>query len=192
MLPDEKKDYNFVGRTQENLKFVSKLMRGEQIEVKDFYDFTNLMNSCLGLLSYVYEYVFDDIERNNPKQNRTQLTSLTMQKLGTIIGNNSNTSNYYETITKCSGFNSSDPSVICIDMPNLLRHMRNAICHGHIQPIPIDSSNRTIVKVSLWDEPLHKQNKDDKNFEIVMTLEQLENFANEVSTAYNIWKETNK
>ena len=56
---------------------MSKLINGESLPKEDFNDFTNLINNCLGLLSYDYEYVSDDIEKNNPTYSRERLNEAT-------------------------------------------------------------------------------------------------------------------
>ena len=183
----KEKPYKFVERTLANLNFMSKLINGESLPKEDFNDFTNLINNCLGLLSYVYEYVSDDIEKNNPTYSRERLNEATKNSLDYILSSLTYEKSKYGTISRCIGYGTDRGNEMCTDMATILRHMRNAICHGNLQPI-VRKFDSVICKVKFWDEPLKKANPTDKNFEIEMTITQLEVFVNDIADAYNTWK----
>lgn len=167
MLPANKKDYNFVKRTQENLLCVSKLLEGESVQSKDFYDFTNLINNCLGLIAYVYEY---SLHQNVTLKKKDRLQKV-VNKTPVCI-------NKYGKISKCLSMNGT--GLPDNDLSTLLYHMRNAICHGHIEPFSSGDKDNIIAGAIFWDK-----NSKGRNFEISMTIKEIEEFIYDIAEAYN-------
>ena len=176
--------YNFVERTQHNLQFITETTNKREPINDDFYDFTNLINHCLGLLSYVYEYVYDSIEYDHPNDPSQQIKRYTKVKLDQIFSKLAYNPKRYGNISISRSFDNNND---CTDISILLYHMRNAICHGHIKPI-VENDSRIIKQAYLWDENKNHRNPhntNNKNFEITMDVAQLRYFANDIADAYN-------
>ena len=160
------KEYNFVKRTQENLDIISRLLNNGQIPPNEFYDFTNLINNCLGLISYVYEYSV-----------RKHITLKRKERIQKVLNNTSFDISKYGKIWICLSMERHGGSEL--DLPTILYHMRNAICHGHVEPYTHNTSN-TIIGAKFWDE-----NNNGRNFEAELTIKEITSFAMDIADSYN-------
>ena len=167
-------NYNFVERTQKNLQKISDLLRDKTILDDDFYDFTNLINSCLGLISYVYEYTV-----------RINVTLKRKERLEKVLNSGTFHLNNYGKINICKSMDKKGSEEK--DLPTLLYHMRNAICHGHVQPYTQQGNKGTIIGAEFWDE-----NKKGRSFEIKMSIDELTSFANDIANTYNSYLDKSK
>jgi len=179
MMPNEEKDYNFVERTQINLRFITEQISKKEIPINNdkFYEVTNLLNCCLGLVSYVYEF------SNKATKNRKDAIKL----LDNIFANYSYSEKKYGIIkTSMPIIQEKNKTTLCTKMSTLLYHMRNAICHGRIKPISSepDSNGRGYIKAVQFTDKKSRNVKKD-NFEAILKVKQICTFANDVANAYN-------
>lgn len=186
MMPNEKKDYYFVERTQTNLKFITEQINNKVIPINhdEFYEVTNLLNCCLGLISYVYEFT-----------NKTTKTRKDAIKLldDIFVHYSYSKENYGEVKISIPIIQGVVNKTKCTKMSTLLCHMRNAICHGRINPVAseIDSNGKKyIVSVNFTDKRQKNAKKD--NFDATLTIEQIYTFANDVANAYLEYCKNNK
>lgn len=173
MAVEKGETYDFVKRTKENFDFITKLMQNTKSQVfrdsnqLDFRDFTNLINNCLGLISYVYEYSIQKISEDITNE----------EKLKRVFSSSHTNIDKYGTITTCLSMDKQGRDEQTIT--TLLYHMRNAICHGHVEPILSEGNHGIITGAIFWD-----QFKNSENFRCSMTIEEITNFANEIVKTY--------
>ena len=161
-------EYDFVERTLRNIEWIAK----QNSIVKDdptsmtFYEFTNLINQCLGLIILVKELSDDSFVKSLPQA----IEHYSLRK------------------TDIDGLADNDLILL-----NVLTHLRNSIAHGHIQQS--DDANDEITEVVFWDAKpweLKKENKDmtidNAEVKIFLTFEKLKNFANTIANEYLIKK----
>lgn len=159
---------DFVERTLRNIEWIAT----HNSIVKDdptattFYEFTNLINQCLGLIILVKELSDDSFVKNLPQA----IEHYSLRK------------------TDIDGLAENDLILL-----NVLTHLRNSIAHGHIQQS--DDGNDEITEVVFWDAKpweLKKENKDmtidNAEVKIFLTFEKLKNFANTIANEYLIKK----
>ena len=154
----EKKE-DFIKRTKENLETIEDEMKNRQ-QSKDFYEVTHMINYCLGLIAFPHEILKPQKETTRSKSSYV----FSHKKYGDILlclsGNGSPTTNF----------------------ASVLRHMRNAICHGRITT---NTVGKYITHLHFHDYGKMKGGKKlIENFHIVMSIKQLPVFANEVISHY--------
>jgi len=145
---------DFVERTMQNLSYIEQ----HKIENEnDFNEVTNLINCMIGLVCYPKEATKKDFQRLNTPLGRRQYK----HKYGDIY--------------------------LCLDstgkrsrtLPEIIRHMRNSICHGNFIQGKTNSQNEI--------EELRFQDFNKKgvmNFDMVITIAQLRKFVEEISSRY--------
>ena len=161
-------EHDFIERTINNLKWIDTKNSIDKTN-KDstiFYEFTNLINQCLGLIILVKELSDDSFVKSLPQA----------------------IEHYGLRKTDIDGLADNDLILL-----NVLTHLRNSIAHGHIQQS--DDGNDEITEVVFWDAKpweLKKENKDmtidNAEVKIFLTFEKLKNFANTIANEYLIKK----
>lgn len=145
---------DFVERTLQNLTYVAQ----HEIEKQeDFNEVTNLINCMMGLVCY-------------PKE----ATKIDFKRLNTPLGPKQYKHNYGD-IYLCI----SEKGKKSRAMKEIIRHMRNSICHGNFIQGKTNSQNE-IEELRFQDF----NEKGVKKFDMVMTISQLREFVNEISNRY--------
>ena len=155
-------EYDFVQRTLDNLKWIDEKSRESTIGT--FYEFTNLVNKCLGLIVFPKELADDVIMNSFPQD--LHIYGISDTDIEKIKNNNSKT------------------------LSNVFRHLRNGIAHGHIQQN--DDTTPEISEIVIWDiAPKYdtqgnviKQTKDDAHTIIKLSVQQLKNLATTIAEKY--------
>lgn len=153
-------EHDFVERTINNLKWIDSKNSIDKTN-KDstiFYEFTNLINQCLGLIVLPSQFSNDAFLKCFPQELK-----------------------FYEvddSIVK--KMKSDEPKILS----NVLRHIRNGIAHGHIQQV-MDGKN-DITDVKIWDINHHSNNptENDAHTIIEFRVEELKLFAINVAKEY--------
>lgn len=154
----EKKE-DFIKRTKENLLTIQSEIQRKQMK-SDFYEVTHMLNYCLGLIVFPSELLKEKKEKS---KNTEQYLYHSMP---------------YGDILLCLSKNGKST----IKFPTILRHMRNAICHGQVYTNTI---GKYITELHFKDYAYKKGNKRcTANFHLVMSIKQLPIFANEVISYY--------
>jgi len=158
-------EYDFVVRTLHNLEVIEEqnVINKENNNSITFYEFTNLINQCLGLLLLPKQF-----SENNSKIGLNQELSYYGLNKGvvTLIKNN-------------------EPKTL----KNVLHYLRNGIAHGHIQQV-MDGSN-DITDIKIWDVNPNIENstENDAHTIIEFRVEELKTFAIKVAKEYCRLKE---
>lgn len=158
-------EHDFVERTINNLKWIDtknsidKTNKGSTI----FYEFTNLINQCLGLILLPSQFSDKIFLKNFPQE-------LSYYGVGDHIVNKIK-DNKQKTLS------------------NVMRHIRNGIAHGHIQQV-IDGSD-DITDVKIWDVDQNIENPTEKDAHTIIEfrVEELKTFAIKVAKEYCRLKE---
>ncbi len=149
---------DFVKRTQENLIYLYQQKIDHQ---KGFNEVTNLINSMMGLVCYPKEMM-------NKKLIHTTSVSETIQFQCE-----------YGTIYMCLDRKGKSTQ----SFKEIVRHMRNSICHGNF--IQGKSNERNEIEELRFQDFTYKNNrKGKKNFDMVMTVPQLQEFVKNISDNY--------
>lgn len=153
-------ELDFVERTLSNIEWIEKQnsINKENPTAKTFYEFTNLINQCLGLILLSKQFSKDNIKSKLPQE-----------------------LSYY-------GINEGIVTLIQNDKPkvlnHVLRHLRNGIAHGHIQHC-IDGSH-DITDIKIWDADPNIENPTEKDAHTIFEfrVEELKTFAIKVAEEY--------
>lgn len=153
-------EYDFVERTLRNIEWIEK----QNSIVKDdptsmtFYEFTNLINQCLGLILLPSQF-----------SNSTFLANFTQELTHYGVGDN--------IVNKIKG--NKDKT-----LSNILRHLRNGIAHGHIQQYSVNNHDITDVRILDTDKGVVITSDDDAHTIIELNIEELRTFAIKVAEEY--------
>lgn len=153
-------EYDFVERTLRNIEWIEK----QNSIVKDdptsmtFYEFTNLINQCLGLILLPSQF-----------SNSTFLANFTQELTHYGVGDN--------IVNKIKG--NKDKT-----LSNTLRHLRNGIAHGHIQQYSANNHDITDVRILDADKGVVITSDDDAHTIIELNIEELRTFAIKVAEEY--------
>lgn len=153
-------EYDFVERTLRNIEWIEK----QNSIVKDdptsmtFYEFTNLINQCLGLILLPSQF-----------SNNTFLANFTQELTHYGVGDN--------IVNKIKG--NKDKT-----LSNILRHLRNGIAHGHIQQYSVNNHDITDVRILDADKGVVITSDDDAHTIIELNIEELRTFAIKVAEEY--------
>lgn len=158
-------EYDFVIRTLRNIEVIEKqiVINKENNNDTTFYEFTNLINQCLGLILLPKQF-----SENNSKIALNQELS------------------YY-------GLDEGVVTLIKNNKPKTLNHvlhyLRNGIAHGHIQQV-IDGSD-DITDIKIWDvnPSIKNPTENDAHTIIEFRVEELKTFAIKVAKEYCRLKE---
>ena len=158
-------EHDFVERTINNLKWIDTKNSIDKTN-KDstiFYEFTNLINQCLGLILLPSQFSNDAFLKCFPQELKIyEVDDSIVKKL-----------------------KSDEPKILS----NVLRHIRNGIAHGHIQQV-IDGSD-DITDVKIWDVDQNIENPTEKDAHTIIEfrVEELKTFAIKVAKEYCRLKE---
>ena len=158
-------EYDFVERTLRNIEWIEK----QNSIVKDdptsmtFYEFTNLINQCLGLILLPSQF-----------SNSTFLANFSQELTHYGVGDN--------IVNKIKG--NKDKT-----LSNILRHLRNGIAHGHIQQYSVNNHDITDVRILDADKGVVITSDDDAHTIIELNIEELRTFAIKVAEEYCRLKE---
>lgn len=153
-------EYDFVERTLRNIEWIEK----QNSIVKDdptsmmFYEFTNLINQCLGLILLPSQF-----------SNSTFLANFSQELTHYGVGDN--------IVNKIKG--NKDKT-----LSNILRHLRNGIAHGHIQQYSVNNHDITDVRILDADKGVVITSDDDAHTIIEFNIEELRTFAIKVAEEY--------
>lgn len=153
-------EHDFVERTINNLKWIDTKNSIDKTN-KDstiFYEFTNLINQCLGLILLPSQFSNDAFLKCFPQELKIyEVDDSIVKKL-----------------------KSDEPKILS----NVLRHIRNGIAHGHIQQV-IDGSD-DITDVKIWDVDQNIENPTEKDAHTIIEfrVEELKLFAINVAKEY--------
>lgn len=153
-------EHDFVERTINNLKWIDTKNSIDKTN-KDstiFYEFTNLINQCLGLILLPSQFSNDAFLKCFPQELKIYEVD-------------------YSIVKKLK---SDEPKILS----NVLRHIRNGIAHGHIQQV-IDGSD-DITDVKIWDVDQNIENPTEKDAHTIIEfrVEELKLFAINVAKEY--------
>ena len=153
-------EYDFVERTLRNIEWIEKqnAINKENHTVTPFYEFTNLINQCLGLILLPSQF-----------SNSTFLANFSQELTHYGVGDN--------IVNKIKG--NKDKT-----LSNILRHLRNGIAHGHIQQYSVDKHDITDVRILDADKGVVITSDDDAHTIIEFNIEELRTFAIKVAEEY--------
>lgn len=153
-------EYDFVERTLSNIEWIEKQnsIDNENRNALDFYEVTNFINQCLGLIILPSQFSDKIFLKNFPQE-------LSYYGVGDHIVNKIK-DNKQKTLS------------------NVMRHIRNGIAHGHIQQV-IDGSD-DITDVKIWDVDQNIENPTEKDAHTIIEfrVEELKLFAINVAKEY--------
>ena len=153
-------EYDFVIRTLRNIEVIEKQIVINKKNNNDttFYEFTNLINQCLGLILLPSQF-----------SNSTFLANFTQELTHYGVGDN--------IVNKIKG--NKDKT-----LSNILRHLRNGIAHGHIQQYSVNNHDITDVRIFDADKGVVITSDDDAHTIIELNIEELRTFAIKVAEEY--------
>jgi hypothetical protein len=153
-------ELDFVERTLSNIEWIEKQnsINKENPTAKTFYEFTNLINQCLGLILLPSQF-----------SNSTFLANFSQELTHYGVGNN--------IVNKIKG--NKDKT-----LSNILRHLRNGIAHGHIQQYSANNHDITDVRILDADKGVVITSDDDAHTIIEFNIEELRTFAIKVAEEY--------
>lgn len=142
---------SFVKRTKENLTYITALLSKKGDDDNQFYEVTNLINCALGLIVFPYDGT-DTIQTDET------IYKEYIHKYGKIFLCRESSAPY--TMNDYSD-------------DNILYHLRNAICHGHVDT---NSEGENITELHFRDAY-----EDKENFYMVMSIEQFKQYALDIA-----------
>lgn len=145
---------DFVERSIQNLYYVEQHTIEKE---KEFNEVTNLINYMMGLVCYPKEATKKDFKRLNTPLGRKQFKHT------------------YGDIYLCINKNGK----ISHAMKEIIRHLRNSICHGNFIQGKTNSQNE-IEELRFQDF----SRNGTKNFDMIMTIPQLRIFIEDISKKY--------
>ena len=153
-------EHDFIERTLRNIEWIEKknAINKENHTFTPFYEFTNLINQCLGLILLPSQF-----------SNSTFLANFSQELTHYGVGDN--------IVNKIKG--NKDKT-----LSNILRHLRNGIAHGHIQQYSVDKHDITDVRILDADKGVVITSDDDAHTIIEFNIEDLRTFAIKVAEEY--------
>ena len=142
---------DFAERTKKNLVAIEEMAKSENqeenLEKRQAFETTQLINSCLGLIAMPREKDFDKI----PKISLEEL-----EKEGWPIPNLINPRERKSGLT----------------LQHLVKYLRNAVCHFHLEFLEHEYQ---IVGLNMWNEDKNKNNENDpkKRWEATLSIKDL-------------------
>ena len=153
-------EHDFVERTINNLKWIDTKNSIDKTN-KDstiFYEFTNLINQCLGLILLPSQFSDKIFLKNFPQE-------LSYYGVGDHIVNKIK-DNKQKTLS------------------NIMRHIRNGIAHGHIQQHSDNNNDITDIRILDANRDVTIANDNDAHTIIEFTIKELKTFAIKVAEEY--------
>ena len=153
-------EYDFIERTLKNLSWIEKqwYQRCQEQETdENFYEFTNLVNQCLGLIIFPKEFSDDTFINQLPQE-------LKSYHIGDSI------------VKKIKGDNKT--------LKNILHHLGNGIAHGHILQYSNGNNDITDVKIFDVNPQVRKPTEQDAHTIFEFSVEELKTFVIKVAEEY--------
>lgn len=147
-------EHDFVERTLHNLEWIDKHIKNEDTT---FYETTNLINQCLGLILLPKQF-FNSIKSKMPQE----LSHYGVDERVVIL------------------IKDNKPKTL----NHVLHHLRNGIAHGHIQQVMDGTADITDVKI--WDvvQTIQSPTEMDAHTIIEFRVEELKLFAINIAKEY--------
>lgn len=153
-------EHDFVERTINNLKWIDTKNSIDKTN-KDstiFYEFTNLINQCLGLILLPSQFSDKIFLKNFPQE-------LSYYGVGDHIVNKIK-DNKQKTLS------------------NVMRHIRNGIAHGHIQQHSDNNNDITDIRILDANRDVTITNDNDAHTIIEFTIQEFTTFTTKVAKEY--------
>ena len=153
-------EHDFVERTINNLKWIDTKNSIDKTN-KDstiFYEFTNLINQCLGLILLPSQFSDKIFLKNFPQE-------LSYYGVGDHIVNKIK-DNKQKTLS------------------NVMRHIRNGIAHGHIQQHSDNNNDITDIRILDANRDVTIANDNDAHTIIEFTIQEFTTFTTKVAKEY--------
>ena len=153
-------EYDFVERTLSNIEWIEKQnsIDNENRNALDFYEVTNFINQCLGLIILPSQFSNNIFLKNFPQE-------LSYYGVGDHIVNKIK-DNKQKTLS------------------NVMRHIRNGIAHGHIQQHSDNNNDITDIRILDANRDVTIANDNDAHTIIEFTIKELKTFAIKVAEEY--------
>ena len=153
-------EHDFVERTINNLKWIDTKNSIDKTNQDStiFYEFTNLINQCLGLILLPSQFSNDAFLKCFPQELK-----------------------FYEvddSIVK--KMKSDEPKILS----NVLRHIRNGIAHGHIQQHSDNNNDITDIRILDANRDVTIANDNDAHTIIEFTIQEFTTFTTKVAKEY--------
>jgi hypothetical protein len=153
-------EYDFVERTLKNLRWIE--VRWNQISQEktydeNFYEFTNLVNQCLGLIVFPKEFSNDTLIDQLPQE---------LKYYGIDDG----------IVKKIKDNN--------VTLRNVLYHLRNGIAHGHILQYSNNNEDITYIKIFDANPQVCNPTEHDAHTIFEFSIEELKKMAIKIAEEY--------
>ena len=145
------------------ISYLKKVMSANEFEYQKCYEVTQLINSFLGLLVFPKEKYFNYLSnRKNNFQNVPTLKRLTNKTY------NENYKNTYKE-NNCER--------------NVIKHLRNAVCHDRLMIHPLTHNASTEIKaIQFEDEDIREDHKG--KFSLIINIDDLEKILLELDQCF--------
>ena len=153
-------EYDFVERTLSNIEWIEKQnsIDNENRNALDFYEVTNFINQCLGLIILPSQFSDKIFLKNFPQE-------LSYYGVGDHIVNKIK-DNKQKTLS------------------NVMRHIRNGIAHGHIQQHSDNNNDITDIRILDANRDVTIANDNDAHTIIEFTIQGFTTFTTKVAKEY--------
>lgn len=153
-------EYDFVERTLSNIEWIEKQnsIDNENRNALDFYEVTNFINQCLGLIILPSQFSDKIFLKNFPQE-------LSYYGVGDHIVNKIK-DNKQKTLS------------------NVMRHIRNGIAHGHIQQHSDNDNDITDIRILDANRDVTIANDNDAHTIIEFTIQEFTTFTTKVAKEY--------
>lgn len=152
------------GRNKEaKISYLKKVMFANEFEYQKCYEVTQLINSFLGLLVFPKEKYFNFLSRKNNDFTHTP----TLKKLTNKTYNKNYESTYKEN--NCER--------------NVIRHLRNAVCHRRLTIYPLTHNKSTEIQ-KIKFEDISTQKGYEGKFSLIINIDDLEKIVLELNRCF--------
>ena len=151
-------ELDFVERTLSNIKWLEEKISVSKENSSTFYEVTNIINQCLGLILLPSQFSDD-----------TFLLKFTQELTHYGVGD--------DIVNKIKD---NKPKILC----NVLRHLRNGIAHGHIQQNSVINNDITDIRILDTNKDVVITSDKDAHTIIEFNIEQFKTFVIEVAKEY--------
>lgn len=155
---------NLIGHDKETeISHLKEIMANNEFEYQKCYEVTQLINSFLGLLVFPKEKYFNFLSRKNNDFTHTP----TLKKLA----NKSINKNYINTYkdNRCER--------------NVIRHLRNAVCHRRLTIYPLTHNKSTEIQ-KIKFEDISTQKGYEGEFSLIINIDDLEKIVLELNRCF--------
>ena len=144
-------ELDFVERTLSNIKWLEEKISISKENSSTFYEVTNIINQCLGLILLPSQFSDD-----------TFLLKFTQELTHYGVGD--------DIVNKIKD---NKPKILC----NVLRHLRNGIAHGHIQQYSVINNDITDIRILDTNKDVVITSDKDAHTIIEFNIEQFKTFV---------------